>query len=71
MDDDDPRQQMALCRYQAISAYLALDPLRGQRRALLEQLAAKTWPGPDGEPMRAPRRCAAGCAATAATACPG
>jgi len=53
MDDDDPRQQMALCRYQAISAYVALDPPRGQRRALLEQLAAKTWPGPDGEPMRA------------------
>lgn len=53
MDDDDPRQQMALCRYQALSAYLALDPPRGQRRALLEQLAQKTWPGPDGEPLRA------------------
>ena len=53
MDDDDPRQQMALCRYQAISAYLALDPPRGQRGALLRQLAAKTWRGPDGAPLRA------------------
>lgn len=53
MDDDDPRQQLALCRYQAISAYLALEPPRGQRGALLEQLAHKTWRGPDGEPLRA------------------
>jgi transposase len=53
MDDEDLRHQMALCRYQAISAYLALDPPRGQRRQLLEQLAQRTWPGPDGEPLRA------------------
>ena len=53
MKDDDPRHTMALCRYQAISAYLALDPPRGQRRALLEQLAAKRWAGPDGAPLRA------------------
>ncbi len=52
MDDDDPRHRTALCRYQAISAYLALEPVRGQRRALLEQLAQKSWPGPDGEPLR-------------------
>ncbi len=52
MDDDDPRHSMALCRYQAISAYLALEPARGQRRALLEQLAHKSWAGPDGEPLR-------------------
>ncbi|MBW2464376.1 MAG: DDE-type integrase/transposase/recombinase [Deltaproteobacteria bacterium] len=50
---DDPRQQMALCRYQAISAYLALEPPRGKRRGLLEDLANKTWRGPDGEPLRA------------------
>jgi hypothetical protein len=51
MDDDDPRHPMALCRYQAISAYLALDPPRGKRRELLEQLAQKSWTGPDGAPL--------------------
>ena len=30
---------LALMRYQAISGYLALDPPRGQRRAVLERLA--------------------------------
>ena len=29
-------------RYQVISAYLALDPPRGKKRQLLEQLAGKT-----------------------------
>lgn len=29
-------------RYQVISAFLALDPPRGKRRLLLEQLAGKT-----------------------------
>jgi len=43
---------MALARYQVISAYLALEPRRGQRRAMQEQLAAKVWTGPDGEPFR-------------------
>lgn len=52
MDDDEQRHQMALCRYQAISAYLALDPPRGQRRQMLEQLAKRSWPGPDAEPLR-------------------
>jgi putative transposase len=52
MDHDDPRHRMALCRYQAISAYLALDPPRGLRRALLDDLASRDWPGPDGEPLR-------------------
>src|SRR5690606_22819606 len=52
MDHDDPRHRMALCRYQAISAYLALDPPRGLRRPLLEDLASRDWPGPDGEPLR-------------------
>jgi transposase InsO family protein len=42
----------ALARYQVISAYLALDPPRGQCQALLEQLAAKKWIGPDGEPFQ-------------------
>jgi putative transposase len=52
MDHDDPRHRMALCRYQAISAYLALNPPRGLRRDLLEDLASRDWPGPDGEPLR-------------------
>ena len=43
----------ALARYQAIAAYVALTPGRGGRRALLEQLAARSWPGPDGEPFTA------------------
>ena len=38
--------------YQAISAYLALDPPRGQRRQVLDQLAHKTWTLPDGRPVR-------------------
>jgi len=50
-DDSDRRQQLALCRYQIISPYLALDPPRGQRRQVLEELAGKTWVGPDGEPL--------------------
>lgn len=43
----------ALARYQAIAAYVALVPKRGHRRALLEQLAARSWPGPDGEAFTA------------------
>lgn len=51
MSDDsrDPAEAKALARYQVISAYLALEPPRGQRRQLLEQLAAKSWVGADGE----------------------
>ena len=49
IDDDDPTfpADIALARYQVISAYIALDPPRGQRRALLEQLAARPWPWTD------------------------
>jgi len=43
---------MALFRYKVISAYLALEPKRGQRRELREKLAQKEWPGPEGEPVR-------------------
>jgi transposase InsO family protein len=49
MDDHDPITRKALFRYQVISAYLALDPARGQRRLMLEQLAAKTWMLQSGE----------------------
>jgi hypothetical protein len=43
----------ALARYLVISAYIAVPPPRGRRRAVLEQLAARTWPGPTGEPFTA------------------
>ncbi len=43
---------MALLRYQAISAYLALDPLRGHRGPTLRKLAGKTWTLPDGRQVR-------------------
>lgn len=42
----------ALVRYQVISAFLALEPRRGQRRAVLEQLAARTWTHADGQPFQ-------------------
>ncbi|MEQ1506361.1 MAG: helix-turn-helix domain-containing protein [Myxococcota bacterium] len=50
MNDEPPDR--ALVRYQVISAYLALEPLRGQRRAVLDQLAARTWTGADGAPFQ-------------------
>ena len=46
-------RKKALVRYQVISAYLALDPPRGQRRQVLKQLAARTWTGADGETFTA------------------
>lgn len=45
--DDD--HAWALARYQVISAYLALEPRRGQRTQLLVKLAARVWRGPEGE----------------------
>lgn len=49
MENHDPITQKALFRFQVISAYLAADPPRGQRRKMLEQLAAKSWMLPSGE----------------------
>jgi hypothetical protein len=46
----DAEQEKALLRYQIISAYLAMEPTRGQKGPLLEQLAKKTWAGKHGEP---------------------
>lgn len=43
---------IALLRFQVVSAYLALEPRRGARRSLLEQLAARDWPTADGETAR-------------------
>jgi transposase InsO family protein len=50
MNDDN--NDKALVRYQVISAYLALQPCRGQRRAILDQLAARTWTDTDGQPFQ-------------------
>jgi putative transposase len=49
---NDEQPSMALVRYQIISPYLALAPVRGQRQAVLQQLASRTWNGPDGEPLQ-------------------
>lgn len=46
----DEEQEKALLRYQIISAYLAMEPVRGQKGPLLAQLAKKTWVGRRGEP---------------------
>jgi transposase InsO family protein len=48
MPNKKPPSDMALLRYQAISAFLVLDPPRGQRGAVLAELATKTWTLPDG-----------------------
>ena len=45
---DDPRLQLALLRYQAISPYIAERPRRGQRAAVLGRLANHVWTLPDG-----------------------
>jgi len=47
--DDDTEGAWALARYQVISAYLALEPRRGQRTQLLQQLASRAWPDPLGQ----------------------
>jgi len=52
-DEDDPERAWALARYQVISAYLALEPRRGERTRLLEKLAARIWRGPEGEDLHA------------------
>jgi len=43
---------LALLRYQVISAYISLDPRRGGRTAVLQQLANKTWTLPDGRQVK-------------------
>lgn len=51
-DENDAQLAVTLARYEIIGRYLALDPPRGQRRKVLEQLAARTWPWPEGEPIQ-------------------
>lgn len=52
MPDNPTPSPMALLRFQAISAYLALDPPRGKRRPTLRNLAQKTWILPNGRQVR-------------------
>lgn len=49
---DDPRLDRALARFQVISAYLAIDPPRGQRGQLRKAVAGMPWTNERGEPMR-------------------
>jgi putative transposase len=49
--DDEQSLRKALERYQVISAFLALDPPRGKRGKLLEELSRKTWRTEAGEPF--------------------
>ena len=51
--EQEPRMAKALSRYEVVGRYLAMQPKRGQRRKLLEQLANQNWVGPDGELFRA------------------
>ena len=46
-------QAKALLRYFVISAYLAADPPRGQKGAMLRQLASKVWHDENGEAFTA------------------
>jgi transposase InsO family protein len=50
-DDRDLRLTKALRRYEVISGYIAAQPERGQKKKLLEQLAARQWTDERGEPM--------------------
>lgn len=50
MSELTPSDAKAIARFQVISAYLALDPPRGQRRKLLEQLASRVWRDDRGQP---------------------
>jgi len=49
MTENDRILQKALLRFKIISAYLAENPPRGQRRAMLEHLSNKTWMLENGE----------------------
>jgi len=51
-ESKDPGLDKALARYQVISPYLAMEPKRGQKRKMLEDLASRSWAGPDGEPFQ-------------------
>lgn len=51
VDTEDPRLLTALSRYEVVARYRAHRPKRGQKRKLLEELAAEPWTGPDGEPF--------------------
>ena len=49
MSEPTTSDAKAIARFQVISAYLAIDPPRGQRRQLLEHLASRVWRDVSGE----------------------
>lgn len=51
-DDFDEALAMAIHRYEVISAYIAIAPARGKRRALLQLLADRPWTNPRGDQVR-------------------
>ena len=50
-EQDADGQTKAIARFKVISAYLALEPDRGRRRATLDMLAAKVWTDADGKEL--------------------
>ena len=49
---DDPEMMLALARYQVVSTYLAMEPKRGQRGRLRDDLARRDWRLEDGSRLR-------------------
>jgi putative transposase len=45
---EDPRLAKALSRYEIVARYLTAKPKRGQKKKLLDELAAETWVAEDG-----------------------
>ena len=52
MTENDRSVEKALLRFKIISAYLAQNPPRGQRRAMLEHLSKKDWMLETGQIVR-------------------
>lgn len=66
-----PPSGLALLRYHAISVYLSLDPPRGQRAAILQQLARRPGRCPTADRSSSQQRpCAAGSAGSVRAASP-
>ena len=49
---DDPTMMTALARYQVVSTYLAMEPKRGQKARLRDDLAKRDWRLEDGSPLK-------------------
>ena len=49
---EDPRMMTALARYQVVSTYLAMEPKRGQKAKLRNNLAKRDWRMEDGSALK-------------------